>query len=352
MSVDEVRDEEVPSVAGLAPSGVVTPTSHSAYGGLRQKLGTTLERFALLICWLAVIGLFGALRPDQFLTLSNFGSMFGSQAVLVVLAIGLLPVLKAGDYDLSVAGVLTLSGMMVAVLNAKYGVPIIPTVLAALAMGVLVGAVNGFFAVKLGVDSFIVTLGVGTVLQGIVIDISGSQTLNGVSDHLVDNVIVRTFLGIPLAFYYGLAATVVMWYVFQHTVVGRRLLIVGRGRNVARLSGMGVSRIRFTSFVVAGLFSAIAGVLYAGTTGGADPTSGLSFLLPAYAAAFLGATSIVPGDFNAWGAFIAVYFLVAGITGLVILGAETYVQNIFYGGALVVAITLSRVSRRRARVAA
>jgi ribose transport system permease protein len=312
----------------------------------------TLERFALLICWLAVIALFGALKPGQFLTVSNFASMFGSQAVLVVLAIGVLPVLKAGDYDLSIASVLTLSGMMVAVLNAKYGLPIVPTVLAALAMGLLVGAINGFFAVRLGVDSFIVTLGVGTVLQGIVIDISGSQTLSGVSDHLVNNVIVRTFLDIPVAFYYGLAATVMMWYVFQHTVAGRRLLIVGRGRNVARLSGIGVSRIRFLSFVTAGLFSALAGVLYAGTTGGADPTSGLSFLLPAYAAAFLGATSIVPGEFNAWGAFIAVYFLVAGITGLVILGAETYVQNIFYGGALVVAITLSRMSRRRARVVA
>jgi ribose transport system permease protein len=89
-------------------------------------------------------------------------------------------------------------------------------------------------------------------------------------------------------------------------------------------------------------------VLYAGTTGGADPSSGASFLLPAFAAAFLGATSIVPGRFNPWGSFIAVYFLVTGITGLQLLGVESFVQQLFYGGALVVAVVLSRLIGGRA----
>jgi ribose transport system permease protein len=88
-------------------------------------------------------------------------------------------------------------------------------------------------------------------------------------------------------------------------------------------------------------------VLYAGTIGAADPNSGMTFLLPAFAAAFLGATSITPGRFNAWGTLIAVYFLVIGITGLTMLGIQTFVQNLFYGGALVLAVALSQLVRKR-----
>jgi ribose transport system permease protein len=154
-------------------------------------------------------------------------------------------------------------------------------------------------------------------------------------------------LGIPLGFYYGLVLCVALWYVFEYTALGRRLLFVGRGRNVSRLSGFNVPRLRWGALVATGVLSAAAGVLYAGTTGGADSTSGASFLLPAYAAAFLGATTIVPGRFNPWGTLVAVYFLVTGITGLTILGAQSYVQDLFYGGALVLAVALSHFPRRK-----
>jgi ribose transport system permease protein len=151
-------------------------------------------------------------------------------------------------------------------------------------------------------------------------------------------------LGIPLSFYYGLALCVGVWYVLEHRPVGRRLLFVGRGRSVARLSGVRVARIRFGALVASAALAGLAGVLYAGTIGGADPSSGATFLLPAFAAAFLGATSIVPGRFNPWGAFVAVYFLVTGVTGLQLLGADSYVQQLFYGGALILAVALSRVA--------
>jgi ribose transport system permease protein len=123
--------------------------------------------------------------------------------------------------------------------------------------------------------------------------------------------------------------------------------VVGRGRNVARLSGMNVSRIRWGALIASGFISALAGVVYAGTNGSADPSSGQAFLLPAFAAAFLGATAIMPGRFNPWGAVIATYFLVTGITGLQLLGVASFVQQLFYGGALVMAVALSQIARRR-----
>ncbi len=305
------------------------------------------EGYALLGAWVLVFVLFGVLRPDTFLTSANFESILSSQAVLVVLALGLLVPVTAGDYDLSIAANLTMASMIVAVLNVDHGVAIGVSMAAAIAAGVLIGAFNGALIVGLGLDSFIVTLGTSTLLQGLTYWISSSRTIGGVSQGLVDAVIGHRLLGVPLEFYYGLALCVVFWYALEYLPVGRRLLFVGRGRTVARLSGLDVGRLRFSAFVVSGAVSAIAGILYVGTTGAADPTSGMSLLLPAFAAAFLGATSITPGRFNAWGTFIAVYFLATGITGLQLLGAQSFVQQLFYGGALIVAVALSQLMRGR-----
>jgi ribose transport system permease protein len=313
----------------------------------RRSLAPALERSGLVLTWVVMIAVFSALRPDTFATSANFSTILGSQAVLVVLALGLIVVLTAGDYDLSIAGVLSLSAMLIAVLNAKHGWPIGAAIGAALAAGAAVGFVNGLFVMVFGVNSFIVTLGTGTVLQGVVLWISNSETISGVSNGLVDAVVGTDVLGIPIGFYYGLVLCLVLWYVFEYTALGRRLLFVGRGRKVSRLSGFDVPRLRWGALIVTGVLSAAAGVLYAGTTGGADSTSGASFLLPAYAAAFLGATTIVPGRFNPWGTLVAVYFLVTGITGLTILGAASYVQDLFYGGALVLAVALSHFPRRK-----
>jgi ribose transport system permease protein len=313
----------------------------------RLDPGDLLQRFGLVIAWLIVIAVFGALKPDVFLTQANFSTIFGSQAVIVILTLGLLIPLTAGDYDLSIAGVLSVAAMIVAVLNAKHGVPIGLAILAALAAGLLVGIINGAFVMLFAIDPFIVTLGTGTILTGVVLWLSDSATISGVSDTLVDAVITNRLLGIPLDFWYGLLLCGAIFYLFEFTALGRRLLFVGRGRRVAALSGFDVRRLRWGALIASGGIAALAGVVYAGTTGGADPTSGASFLLPAFAAAFLGATGIVPGRFNPWGSVVAVYFLVTGITGLTILGVASSVQDIFYGSALVLAVALSQLSRRR-----
>ncbi len=316
----------------------------------RLRASDLAERFGLVAAWVIVIAIFGILEPRTFLTQANFATIFGSQAVLLVLTLGVLIPLTAGDYDLSIAGVLTLSSMVVAILNVNSGWPIGVAILAALAVGAATGAVNGIIVTFFGIDSLIVTLGTGTILGGIVLWISNSNTISGVSTTLVNLVVGQRFLGISLEFYYGVALAVLLWYLFEYTALGRRLLFVGRGRSVARLSGLHVQRLRIGAMVASGTISAAAGVLYVGTIGGADPTSGLQFLLPSFAAAFLGATAIVPGRFNPWGSLVAVYFLVTGITGLTLLGVQSFVQNLFYGGALVVAVVLSQIARRRAQV--
>ncbi len=310
---------------------------------MRLKPAAIGRRCALPVAWGAVVILFGSIESSTFLTAANFQTIFGSQTVLVVVTLGLLIPLTAGDYDLSVGSVVSLSAMVVALLNVDHGWAIGWAILAGVLSGAAVGLANGALVALLGLDSFVATLGSSAFVAGVVLWISGSRTVGGVSQDLVNPVIVRQLLGIPLGFYYGFALCLVLWYVLEYTPAGRRLLFVGRGRSVSRLSGVRVERVRLAAFLASGTISGVAGVLYAGTTGGADPSSGATFLLPAFAAAFLGATSIVPGRFNPWGSIVAVYFLVTGITGLQLLGVESFVQQLFYGGALVVALALSRL---------
>lgn len=329
-----------------ASAGDGAARAESTSHGGSKVAGEWLSRLSVPLAFGIVVLIFTILRPATFPTIGTFGSIFGSQAVLVVVALGLLVPLRAGDYDLSVAGTLTLSSMIIGRLNGGAGMEIWIAVVIALAAGIGVGLVNGFFVHVFRINSFIVTLGMGTLLLGLTLLISGDQTYSGVSPGLVNIVVVDRFLGIPLEFYYALVICIAVWYVFEHTTLGRRLLFVGSGREVARLSGVRVERIRVGSLVIAGFLAALAGILFAGTSGAANPTAGASFLLPAYAAAYLGGTTIMPGRFNAWGTILAAYFLVTGVTGLAIIGIQSWVQDVFYGGALIVAVAFAQLSRR------
>ena len=323
-------------------------TEPASVGPRRRPAWTSLaERGALPAVWILLAIGFAIALPDTFLTGRNLSNILGSQAVIVVLTLGILIPLTAGDFDLSVAFGLTLSAMVIAILNAEHQVPIGIAILVALAIGAAIGLINGGLVVLLGIDSLIVTLGTGTFIGGVILWISDGNTISGVSDTLVNVVIVERVFGIPLEFFYGLALCIALWYLFEFTPLGRRLLFVGRGRNVARLAGVRVARIRWGALIASAVIGALAGVLYVGTTGAADPTSGTAYLLPAFAAAFLGSTTIMPGRFNPWGSIIAVYTLATGITGLQLLGVPSFVQSLFYGGALVLAVALSQLARRR-----
>jgi ribose transport system permease protein len=144
--------------------------------------------------------------------------------------------------------------------------------------------------------------------------------------------------------------TLLLWYVFSFTPLGRYLYFVGSGRDVARLAGIRVGPIRAGSLIASSTLTALGGVVLAGTLGTSDPNVGASYLLPAFAAAFLGSTAITPGRFNPWGTFVAVYFLVSGVTGLNLLGLTGWVEQLFYGVSLIVAVAVSHLAAKRNRV--
>jgi ribose transport system permease protein len=306
-----------------------------------------LERIALLIVWGLLIIAFSLALPNSFPRWGNFSIMFASYAPALLLALAIIVPLTAGDFDLSVGATMTVSSCIIGVLNVWMGWPILLTLATALLAGVAIGLFHGLFILYFRVPSLVVTLGSTSLMTGLVQWMTNSSTIGGIDNALIDAVVGTRFLGVPLAFYYAFVAVVVMSYVFDFTPLGRRLLFVGRGREVARLNGIPVNRVRLGALVASGVIASAAGVLYAGVLGSADPYSGLNYLLPAFAAAFLGATTILPGRFNPWGAMIAVYFLATGITGLTMLGIPLWVTNVFNGGALILAVTISQITRGR-----
>lgn len=311
----------------------------------RPSLAAAAYRFGVLVAWGLVIAVFSILRPSTFFTTANFETIFGSQVVLLVLTLGLLISLLAGEFDLSVAGVMSVSLVLVGWLNVIHQWPVGVAVLVALLAGIAIGLVNAFFIVVVGVESIVVTLGTGTLLTGVGFGIN-NLTTGGISLNLVSPITHQEF-GLPLAFYYGLALTAIVWYVFSYTPLGRYLFFVGSSRTVARLAGLRVDLIRTGSLVATSFVAALAGVFLAGSLGSADPNVSTSYLLPAFAAAYLGSTAITPGRFNPWGTFASVYFLITGITGLELLGLSGWIEDVFYGGSLVLAVALSRLAGRR-----
>jgi len=344
---------------------IVKPTAIPA----RQPVNYVrqFERFALLIVWAILIAAFSIAMPNSFFNWGNFSIMFASYAPAALLALAIIVPLTAGDYDLSVGATLTLASSTIGVLNVWHQMPILLVLAIVIAMGVVIGLVHSLFIIYFRVPSLVVTLGSTSLMSGIVQWITNSSTIGGIDNGLIDAAVGYRLFGIPYAFYYALVAALVMWYIFDYMPLGRRLLFVGRGREVARLNGIAVDKVRMGALIMSAVLAsaiapqglkrpgwmvvaprkAAAGILYAGVLGSADPYSGLNYLLPAFAAAFLGATTIQPGRFNPWGAIVAVYFLATGITGLSMLGIPLWVTNVFNGAALILAVTISQITRGR-----
>lgn len=330
-------------------TGPAPAAARTARRGWRAAYTTSaiVESFALPVFWVILVVVFSLVEPSTFPTSANFSNIFGSNTVLLVLALALLLPLILNEFDLSVGSNAGLAAMVVALLSANEHWPILLACLAAVAASTVVGIVNAVFAVGFGTNTIIVTLASATIVEGVTYWISGANTISGVAPSLSNWTFLKTFLGIPIEFFYGLVLLAVIWYFFRLTPLGEQALCVGQSRRVAMLSGIRVNRHRAVGFMLAGLIAGLAGILETGTSGAADPSTGPTLLLPAFAAAFLGSTTVQPGRFNPIGAGIAVYFLASGVSGLQLLGASNYIQDVFYGAALLVAVTVGTLVRRQ-----
>ncbi|MFC5993606.1 ABC transporter permease [Pseudonocardia hispaniensis] len=345
MTVDNsaVSAAAAPHGARTGGAGGGRPPAPATAAGRWRGLRGLGYRYGVLVVWAVEIVIFSILAPQTFPTVANATSILNAQAALLVLALAVVPTLAAGEYDLSAAATMTLSATIAGQLSGVSGWNLWLAVLLGLLAAVAVGLLNAFLAVRVGVQSIVVTLGMGTLLVGLSVWFSNSMTIGGVPREL-GAVMNTQLLGVNAAVYYALLIGAVLWFVHRHTPLGRHVLFVGQNREVARLSGVPVARIRTLCFVTTSLLSGIAGIMVIGIAGGLQPTSLQSLLLPAFAAAFLGSAIFEPGRVNPLGTIVAVLFLATGITGLVLLGLEGWIRDVFYGAAVVLAVTVSRLA--------
>ena len=308
------------------------------------------RRISAVYLWIGFVLIFGLLRPNVFLTKVTVQLIFSGGAVTCVLALAFLIPLIAGAYDLSVGALMSLSVAIGVYLQIHTSIPpALGAVIGVLACAV-VGAVSGFVIVRLRVNSFIATLGVSQVLLAAVLLISGNRQLVGTFPSSWSNLGLNTVAGVPLVDVYLVCLALVLWYVLEHTRIGRYLFATGGNAESSRLAGVPTNRLIWGSLVASGAVCGLAGVLYNMRVGEFDSTVGPGYLFPAIAAVFLGASQLSRRP-NVWGTLIAYFALAFGIQGLSLISSSAAVwsEPLFQGVALVIAVALTMMPAIRRR---
>lgn len=312
-------------------------------------MSSLLQRYGLAFLFVGAAVFFSILLPESFPTLPNVRNIAGSQSVLAIVALAALPPLIAGQFDLSLGSVLGLSSIAVASALSHYSLPIWLAALLGIAIGAAVGLFNGLLIAKLGVNALITTLGVATAIVGVLSWYTeGLAILTGIPDALTD-IGSGLWFGLPQPLFVLAAIALFVWYLLEHTPFGRHLHAIGVNPSAARLVGLDLERTVIASFVLSGALVGLGGVLLVARQGGGNPLMGTYYLMPALSAVFLGATAIHPGRFNVPGTLLAVFFLATCVSGLALAGVDNWVDSIFNGAALVIAVALSTVLNRRRR---
>jgi len=296
--------------------------------------------------WAALIILFSFWVPDTFPTSDNAKIIAGDQAITAMLALGIIIPLAAGVFDLSFAGVLGVSVAIVGYLQSN-GWNVWLSAAAAIAAGAFIGAANGFIVVQLRVNSFIATLGMSSLLVAAEFWITDGKQITEFNSTFLD-LGTKPILGIPLPFYVMIVLAIIIYIVIEYLPIGRYLYASGGNAQAARLAGVRVNNVVFGSLVASAFTAGLTGVVLAARIGTASPEIGPSYLLPAFSAVFLGSTQIKPGRVNVIGTLVAVYLLATGVKGLQLAGAPSYINDLFNGAALIIAVALAARSARRA----
>ncbi|MCB1434047.1 MAG: ABC transporter permease [Alphaproteobacteria bacterium] len=312
-----------------------------------QKLMRLLPVYGLVILTVLLILLFSILLPGTFPTMLNLRSIVSDKAIILILSLGVMIPMSAGRIDLTVGYGIVLWHILAISLQTMYGFSWPAAVLTVLVLGALMGMFNGLLVEVAKIDSFIATLGTGTVLYALALWHSGGRQIVGaLPDHFYALNTTMVF-GLPITGYYVIVLALLMWFVYEYTPLGRYLYAIGASPKAAALNGIPVRKYVMGSFIASGLLTALAGVLLAAKLRIGQASVGLEFLLPALVGSFLGSTTIKPGRVNVWGTVIGIVILAVGISGIQQFGGSFWVEPMFNGVTLLIAIGIAGYAQRR-----
>jgi ribose transport system permease protein len=321
-------------------------------GPRASTISNLLANYGLLFVFLLIMLVFGLLRPSSFFSATNINSILVSQSVTAILALAVMVPLATKQFDLSVGYHLGMAQVLIVGLQVTTGLSWPVAAVLILIASLLVGFVNGLLVTYFRIDSFIATMGTGTLLYGVTNWYTNGEQIVGMG--LPDSFtgLTQIVYGIPLPALYVAVIAAALWIVTERLPVGRNLYVIGANVRAAELTGIHVRRHVMGAFIVAGLLSAFAGIVLGSILQTGTPSVGPEYLLPAFAGSLLGATSIKPGRVNVIGTLLSVLVLAFSFSGVQQLGAPFYVQFFFNGSILIVAVGLSVYAAQRRQRAA
>jgi ribose transport system permease protein len=302
----------------------------------------SFRRLSAIYIFLVLFVVFSVWIPDTFLTAGTWRSILDGQALTALAAVALTLPVAAGTFDLSIGAQIGVTSIFVSWMLVGIDVPAPVACVATIGIGAAIGAATALLVAVFGIDSFIATLGVSSVLLAATNWLSGgAQILNLPQDFAAFS--TARVGGTTMPVIIMLIVSAIAWYVLENTPLGRRIYATGGNAVAARLAGVRTRAVTAGALIACAAIAALVGVLLASRLGTGDPTSGPSFLLPAFSAVFLGATQFRAGRFNVWGTVVAVYVLAVGVKGLQLAGAPVWIPDMFNGLALILAVGLAKI---------
>lgn len=329
-------------------SNAIEPTKDELQGlslmGRALRLAPT---YGLVILMFGLIILFSILLPNTFPTMLNLRSILSDKAIIALLSLAAMIPMVAGRIDLTVGYGIVLWHILAISLQTVYGLPWPVAIGIVLLLGIATGILNGILVEVARIDSFIATLGTGTILYALALWHTGGRQMVGQLPDAFYAINGTFIFGLPITAFYVLAITLVMWVVLEYTPVGRYLYAIGANQRSAELNGIPTRKFVIGAFLTSGLMTALAGILLASKLRIGQASVGLEFLLPALVGAFLGSTTIKPGRVNVWGTIVGVMILAAGISGIQQFGGSFWVEPLFNGTTLLIAIGIAGYAQRK-----
>ena len=328
---------------GAAP-GTPSP-ARSATRGAALLRWLSFKNIGAVYVWIVLIIVFSFWAPDTFPTIITVRQVLNEQAITALMALSLVLPLASGVFDLSIGYNLGLCNVLLAWLIESKNVPVGLALVFTLMTALVIGIANATVVVKARIDSFIGTLATGSLMLAVITMIAGSTEIigNKLSTGFFSAIANKSVSGVNLSVLYMLIVAAIIYVVLEFTVVGRWLYAAGYNPDAARLAGIPVNRLRVMVLVVSAVIAgAVAGIALTSQISSGTSTVGPPYLLNAFAAAFLGATQLRRGKFNAWGTLIAVLMLGTGSVGLGLVGAPSWAPSVFTGVVLLLALGVTR----------
>ncbi|KLU61893.1 ribose transport system permease protein RbsC [Peptococcaceae bacterium CEB3] len=308
-----------------------------------SKIVRMREFFILGLVIICVV-LMSFLSP-AFLNPVNISALFLAMSVNMIVAVGMTVLMVFGSFDLSVGSVVELSGVVTALLILS-GLPIAVAILAGVMSGALIGWLNGIIVAKIGVNPFMTTLAMMTLVQGLVLIISGGNDVSGLPQAFA-NVGTGRFLGIESSIWIMLLVTLIGDFLLRRAKFFRQYYYIGGNEKAAGLSGINVSKLVIIAFVLQGAFAALAGILLASRMADASLSSGANIALPVIAGVVIGGASLKGGEGTVIGAFLGIFLMTMIVNALNLLGVSVNWQSAVTGLVLFVAIIVDALMRRK-----